>query len=606
MLKIYYRLFKYLVSGGSAAVVNLGTLYVLTEFAHFHYLLSATLSFAAAFFVSFLLQKFWTFKNTQKEMMHWQMVGFLGVSLINLLLNTLLIYVFVEYFHVWYFAAAIVSGGLLAVSSFFVYKHIIFVEMEEGHVVQTLFVWMHRNSLVSLTLVALALAISLSTSHLLESPPTWLDEGIITQTAINISHDGPQIGLQTAPGHIVSAGYVSTSYPVTYPIAISFILFGVGLMQARIVMVLFVIGFVLAVYFFLKKEMTPWQALAGLFLIASFAPLYGNGKNVLGEVPGLFLLMLFLLWIKKIEMRETTSLDFMGASLVLGLAVVTKPIFLLLLPVVGIVFLFSLRLCTVQKVAAGIVGFAAPVWLWLVVQFNGETFRETFAIYANPHSNDLASSIVHNALGFIIQPQPFYAALLLGVWMLSFGIRLWTRQAISRAEYIAIGFAVLVYVAYLRGATYYRYFFLGEVFALMYLPRAIGALWPKKIPIYVLTILLSLLILFQTYQSFFASWVAEHYSSHRSQELNALVTELGTKSVFIYQAPEAVVFLPTRNYYQYLNILHVAIIGEENLALISNGVFDAVLISRESETQIDLSRYSLIRTRDRYSLWYKK
>ncbi len=123
----FHRPFKYVVSGGSSAFVNLGTLYLLTEYAHIHYLQSAVLAFLLAFFISFILQKFWTFQDMRKEVIHRQMMWYLGLSLLNLLVNTALIYVFVEYAHFWYLAAAVVSGALLAVSNFFIYKHVIFV-----------------------------------------------------------------------------------------------------------------------------------------------------------------------------------------------------------------------------------------------------------------------------------------------------------------------------------------------------------------------------------------------------------------------------------------------------------------------------------------------
>jgi putative flippase GtrA len=125
-MKRFYLLSKYVVSGGSSACINIGTLYLLTEYAHIHYLQSAVISFIIAFFISFLLQKFWTFQDMRKEIVHRQMMWYLGLSLTNLLINTLLIYSLVEYLHLWYLAAAVVSGALLAISNFFIYKHVIF------------------------------------------------------------------------------------------------------------------------------------------------------------------------------------------------------------------------------------------------------------------------------------------------------------------------------------------------------------------------------------------------------------------------------------------------------------------------------------------------
>ena len=125
-MKHFHHLFKYVVSGGSSACANLGTLYLLTEYAHIHYLQSAVISFILAFFISFLLQKFWTFQDMRKEIVHWQMMWYLFLSLVNLLINTVLIFSLVEYAHLWYIAAAVVSGALLAISNFFIYKHVIF------------------------------------------------------------------------------------------------------------------------------------------------------------------------------------------------------------------------------------------------------------------------------------------------------------------------------------------------------------------------------------------------------------------------------------------------------------------------------------------------
>lgn len=132
LMKHLHHLFKYVVSGGSSACVNLGMLYLLTEYAHLHYLQSAILAFIAAVFISFLLQKFWTFQDMRKEIIHWQMMWFLILSLTNLIINTLLIYSLVEYLHLWYLAAAVASGALLAISNFFIYKHVIFAT-EEGN-----------------------------------------------------------------------------------------------------------------------------------------------------------------------------------------------------------------------------------------------------------------------------------------------------------------------------------------------------------------------------------------------------------------------------------------------------------------------------------------
>lgn len=121
-----FKIFRYLVSGGSAAVVHVGMLFVFVELFHLWYVLSSMSAFLIAFVVSFLLQKFWTFQNTSREGVHKQAGVYFIVAVINLALNTLLIYVFVEYFNFHYLIGQIVASGLIAISSFFIYSKFIF------------------------------------------------------------------------------------------------------------------------------------------------------------------------------------------------------------------------------------------------------------------------------------------------------------------------------------------------------------------------------------------------------------------------------------------------------------------------------------------------
>lgn len=121
------KVLKYLISGGSAAVVNLSVLYISTDILHVWYLASSVLANIIAFFVSFFLQKFWTFNNASVELVKKQLALYLLVAVINLGINTLLMFVFVEYAQLHYLLAQIVTSGLIAIESFFVYQHFIFM-----------------------------------------------------------------------------------------------------------------------------------------------------------------------------------------------------------------------------------------------------------------------------------------------------------------------------------------------------------------------------------------------------------------------------------------------------------------------------------------------
>lgn len=122
----FKQLTRYIISGGTATGINLGLLYLFTDIFGIWYLLSAIISFVISFFVSFFLQRLWTFKEKRKEMVYRQLTMYFTLSIINLSLNTLLLYFMVDILGVWYLLAQIIISGFLAMESFFVYKFVIF------------------------------------------------------------------------------------------------------------------------------------------------------------------------------------------------------------------------------------------------------------------------------------------------------------------------------------------------------------------------------------------------------------------------------------------------------------------------------------------------
>ena len=126
-LAFHYRMYiKYILSGGTAAVTDLALLVAFKEFGKLHYLLAATLAFAIAFFVSFVLQKFWTFGHTRLQDLHTQMGMYLSIALFNLGLNALFMYLLVDIVGFWYLVSQIISGASIALISFGLYRRFVF------------------------------------------------------------------------------------------------------------------------------------------------------------------------------------------------------------------------------------------------------------------------------------------------------------------------------------------------------------------------------------------------------------------------------------------------------------------------------------------------
>jgi len=116
------KILRYIISGGTAAIVDLSLLYLFTDVFKIWYIISTVLAFLLAFMVSFSLQKYWTFKDHSNDNIHAQAIIYFAVTSINLGLNTLGMYFCVQYGHIHYLFAQIIVSALIAVESYFAYR----------------------------------------------------------------------------------------------------------------------------------------------------------------------------------------------------------------------------------------------------------------------------------------------------------------------------------------------------------------------------------------------------------------------------------------------------------------------------------------------------
>lgn len=119
--KVWFAI-KYIISGGSATVVNLSFLYIFTDFFNIWYVYSAALAYPTAFVVSFTLQKFWTFKNGALSHIKSQFALYVALGTFNMFLNSYLIYLVVESTGLHYLAAQLCVGVFLALWSLTFYR----------------------------------------------------------------------------------------------------------------------------------------------------------------------------------------------------------------------------------------------------------------------------------------------------------------------------------------------------------------------------------------------------------------------------------------------------------------------------------------------------
>jgi putative flippase GtrA/glycosyltransferase involved in cell wall biosynthesis len=126
------RVVKYLIAGGFSTSVDFLLLFIFTDIFGWWYLASSALAFIVAFAVSFYLQKFWTFRNKAQGQTYNQLFLYFSTAIFNLGINTLLMYIFVDRFGIWYIAAQFMVTGIIAIWSYMIYGHFIFKKKIEN------------------------------------------------------------------------------------------------------------------------------------------------------------------------------------------------------------------------------------------------------------------------------------------------------------------------------------------------------------------------------------------------------------------------------------------------------------------------------------------
>ncbi|MDO8407882.1 MAG: GtrA family protein [bacterium] len=111
----WWQLCKFGIVGGVGTGLYYGLLYGLTEYAHVWYLESSIVASIAHFVLKFFLLKFWAFEDRDLARVHHQLGYFFGLSVLNFGLNTLGLYVLVQYFHLWYLEAQVILTILLPI-----------------------------------------------------------------------------------------------------------------------------------------------------------------------------------------------------------------------------------------------------------------------------------------------------------------------------------------------------------------------------------------------------------------------------------------------------------------------------------------------------------
>ena len=116
--KLLIQIFKFAIVGGIATIIDFVFLYIFREFCHFPVLVSNTLSFCISVIYNYTASVRWVFDVNKEKDAKKQFVIFIIFSVIGLLINDLIMWVSVDFLHVYYLLAKIIATAVVMVFNF--------------------------------------------------------------------------------------------------------------------------------------------------------------------------------------------------------------------------------------------------------------------------------------------------------------------------------------------------------------------------------------------------------------------------------------------------------------------------------------------------------
>lgn len=191
--------------------------------------------------------------------------------------------------------------------------------------------------------LVIALALPLLAINLTKWPEIWFDEGLYLQVAKNLAQSG-QYGILSSEGFREFDPLAPIGPTVVMPLFLAFKTAGIGLLQARLVMVGFGLLTILAFFTLASHVFNKQVAFAATLLLLATpgttpdasSTFVALSRMVMGEVPLLlFMVTGSLLWFLSFDRRSNALA--LTAGFLFGLAAITKPQGMIILPVLFLV-----------------------------------------------------------------------------------------------------------------------------------------------------------------------------------------------------------------------------------------------------------------------------
>lgn len=114
---------KFAVVGTINTVLDFGVYLGLTRWLHLHYLVANLLAFILAASSSFILNKYWTFRDNRLDGLTYQYIKFLTVSLVGAALTELTLFTLVHFLKTHDLLGKVMAIAVVTFWNFFANKH---------------------------------------------------------------------------------------------------------------------------------------------------------------------------------------------------------------------------------------------------------------------------------------------------------------------------------------------------------------------------------------------------------------------------------------------------------------------------------------------------
>lgn len=116
--KLLLQIFKFIVVGGTATVIDFVVLFILKEFIGLNEIVANTISFTVSVIYNYIASVKWVFDVDQDKSKSKQFITFIVFSIIGLLINNLILWICIDKLSIYYLIGKVIATGIVMVFNF--------------------------------------------------------------------------------------------------------------------------------------------------------------------------------------------------------------------------------------------------------------------------------------------------------------------------------------------------------------------------------------------------------------------------------------------------------------------------------------------------------